>query len=471
MIALNSRKSMNKSTKRQPVIALCKMFSGDYWKYPNNIGYESLNMFLPDGQKAEEKPVSYIYLPPYGDYNFNKNEIRYVLLIQHIAKNVKKKASIVKIIGIAEVKEETLKKNHDACNKSEKYTCVKSLSKLQDVFLKHEKRETLSEEEKKLYSKAKQLKSIHDKQLQKLANVKYCGKKVEDIFKNNNSIEKLTIFTSLTVQNLRYPKKNIYLTNSIDAFSNDNTNGDTIFEVGKNPTAQKQTIYIDYKKEFIDDIEKCGLDDANELDINSANNAQYSFLAIIKKEYDELVYSNLFAHFFGIKNFFEHFFKEFLKKNITIKNKLEVVREENNIDILIKADDYVIVIENKIKSALNGHPEEDINGEIFKNQLVKYYQYVEEKYSDKTRCYFLFAPNYNHVDEENLGKTNGVEMKDKWKVIRYDKILQIFDGYRRFTGTPDELYYEEFKKALEIHTVDSYKNYYRDMLIRLKNLP
>lgn len=468
---MNSRKSMNNSTKRHPVIALCKMFSGDYWKNPNNIGYESLNMFLPDGQKAKEKPVSYIYLPPYGDYDFNKNEIKYVLLIQHIAKNVEKKVSIVKIIGIAEVKEETLKTNHEACNKSEKYTCVKSLSKLQDVFLKHEKRATLSAEEKKLYRKAKQLKRIHDEQLQKLANVKYCGKKVEDIFKNNNSIEKLTIFTSLTVQNLRYPKKNIYLTNSIDAFSNDNANGDTIFEVGKNPTAQKQTIYIDYKKEFIDDIEKCGLDDANELDINSANNAQYSFLAIIKKEYDELVYSNLFAHFFGIKNFFEHFFKEFLKKNITIKNKLEVVREENNIDILIKADDYVIVIENKIKSALNGHPEEDINGEIFKNQLVKYYQYVEEKYSDKTRCYFLFAPNYNHVDEENLGKTNGVEMKDKWKVIRYDKILQIFDGYGGFTSTPDELYYKEFKKALEIHTVDSYKNYYRDMLIRLKNLP
>lgn len=471
MIALNSRKSMNESTKRQPVIALCKMFSGDYWKDSNNIGYESLNMFLPDGQKAEEKPVSYIYLPPYGDYDFNKNEIRYVLLIQHIAKNVEKKVSIVKIIGIAEVNEETLKKNHEACNKSEKYTCVKSLSKLQDVFLKYEKGETLSAKEKKLYRKAEQLKRIHDEQLQKLANVKYCGKKVEDIFKNNNSIEKLTIFTSLTVQNLRYPKKNIYLTNSIDAFSNDNTNGDTIFEVGKNPTAQKQTIYIDYEKKFIDDIEKCGLDEANELDINSANNAQYSFLTIIKKEYDELVYSNLFAHFFGIKDFFEHFFKEFLKKNITIKNKPEVVREENNIDILIKADDYVIVIENKIKSALNGHPEEDINGEIFKNQLVKYYQYVEEKYSDKTRCYFLFAPNYNHVDEENLGKTNGVEMKDKWKVIRYDKILQIFDGYGGFTGMPDKLYYEEFKKALEIHTVDSYKNYYRDMLIRLKNLP
>ena len=470
---MNSRKSMNKSTERQPVIALCKMFSGDYWKDSDNIGYESLNMFLPDGQKSGKKPISYIYLPPYGDYDFNKNEIKYVLLIQHIAKNVEKKASIVKIIGIAEVIEETLKKNHEACYKSNKYICVKSLSKLQDVFLKREKRETLSEEETKLYDRAEQLKSIHDKQLQKLANVKYCGKKVEDIFKNNNSIEKLTIFTSLTVQNLRYPKKNIYLTNSIDAFSNDNTNGDTIFEVGKNPTAQKQTIYIDYEEEFIKNIEACGLDDANELDINSANNAQYSFLTIIKKEYDELVYSNLFAHFFGIEDFFEYFFKEILNKIIILKNKPEVVREENNIDILIKADDHVIVIENKIKSALNGHPEEDINGEIFKNQLVKYYQYVEEKYSDKTRRYFLFAPNYNHVDEDNLGSTgNGVEMKNVWKVIRYDTILQVFKKYQgKFTNTSDKWYYEEFLKALEIHTVDSYKNYYRDMLMRLKNLP
>ena len=41
------------SDNKNGEIVLCKMFSGEYWKNPNNIGYESINMFLPDNSNDE----------------------------------------------------------------------------------------------------------------------------------------------------------------------------------------------------------------------------------------------------------------------------------------------------------------------------------------------------------------------------------------------------------------------------------
>ena len=76
-------------------IALCRMFSGEYWKNPNNIGHESINIFLPDGKNGKEA-ISYMYLPASGDYNIHDINIKYVLLTQHIAKKLKATGSTKK---------------------------------------------------------------------------------------------------------------------------------------------------------------------------------------------------------------------------------------------------------------------------------------------------------------------------------------------------------------------------------------
>ena len=468
-----------KSNKmRKPKIALCRMFSGDYWEDSNNIGYESINMFLPDGQAGEKDPESYIYLPSFGDYNFKINEIKYVILTQHIAKR-RKSGAIVKVIGMAEVKEETLKASYTAMypqdNLCKNYKCIggiKEFEKLQNIFSKGNNSDPS-------YHKAEILSKIHKEQIDKLKEVKYCGKSLEDIFKKNYLFGDLNILVTLKVKNLILPKQNIYLTNNWKVFSNFFYHGDKVIEVKASPSAQSQTTFIEYSDDIIQGIKCSDWEKAYELDINKFDvGFEPSFLTIIKKEYDELSYSNLFAYFLKNIDFYNHFFAalcdensgQLFKMQIGTSSKLEVVREENHIDIIIKADNFIMVIENKIKSAINGHSEEDINGKKFKNQLVRYYKYVENKDKEKNKYYFIFAPDYNPVDKDNFGKSEAVEMKDVWRVIRYSKILEKCELFCGFKGTSDEWYYKEFKKALRVHTVSSLKNHYRDMQIKMKNL-
>lgn len=163
-------------------------------------------------------------------------------------------------------------------------------------------------------------------------------------------------------------------------------------------------------------------------------------------------------------------FCRFLGVGVVVPTKVD--REESNIDILVKSNDKTVVIENKIKSALNGHLEEDVNGEEYKNQLKRYYEYVERKY--KNAKYFIFAPDYNPVNQENFGEVEvdgkRIKMKDYWRVVRYSKILEFCEKYSGFNGTKEEWNFNEFKKALKVHTVESLQNYYRDMQIRMRKL-
>ena len=109
------------------------------------------------------------------------------------------------------------------------------------------------------------------------------------------------------------------------------------------------------------------------LDINEYNTQgkRFNFVSLIKKEYDELVYSNLLAYFFEQNR---SVFTEFADKILgvpNIKKDYRVYREEKNIDILIKDDNTVIAIENKIKSKINGE-RHDINSSRIQSQLSKY---------------------------------------------------------------------------------------------------
>ena len=82
-----------KPTKK---IVLCKMFTGNYWEDENNLGYETINMFLPDNSNGE----SYIYLPACGDYKLEDHEIKKVLLVRSVPKTDGK---TLQILGKADV--------------------------------------------------------------------------------------------------------------------------------------------------------------------------------------------------------------------------------------------------------------------------------------------------------------------------------------------------------------------------------
>ncbi|MGN0815039.1 MAG: hypothetical protein ACI4MH_07395 [Candidatus Coproplasma sp.] len=61
-------------------------------------------------------------------------------------------------------------------------------------------------------------------------------------------------------------------------------------------------------------------------------------------------------------------------------------------------------------------------------------------------------------------------MENVWEVVRYSKIYEICERYDGFNDTNEEWNFNEFKKALKVHTVQSLQNYYRDMQIRMRKL-
>ena len=85
--------------------------------------------------------------------------------------------------------------------------------------------------------------------------------------------------------------------------------------------------------------------------------------------------------------------------------------------ILIRDEHNVLVIENKIKSGLNGKTDDG------KNQLNKYYDFTEKYIKESgidNAYYYLFTPNYNDLSIDDS------KIKDKFKIIYYSEIYEFF---------------------------------------------
>lgn len=541
-------------SQMQKEIVLCKMFSGNYWEDENNIGYESINMFLPDNSN-KNNPISYMYLPADGDYKTTRNT-EYIILTQKFSG--KPKELCVKVLGVA-----TISNKLFSNIVGENYTCIGGgnnfdimtflyeyfkdkkitnkditedvINNLKERFksIKENKRtgyiksiyngELQSTTLVELHERSKILAKVHEQQVKYINDkeIKYNGKLLSDLFSNNSSYGPLNILTTFEVKNLILLKnKSVYLTNNKDKFKYLCQSAEVFYLDQSNLSSTSQTTYLN-----LDDFNPVEIKFDNSTEkqytfnefirkiIKNENSAQKlkldkfekgfkpSFLTRIKKEYDELSYSNLFAYFFSISPNISSWFLRNLKidkKNLNwevtdaIIDKIvniskddwsalggeSVSREERNIDIIIKSKDHLLVIENKIKSALNGHDDEDINGERCKDQLIRYYKYVENNYNQTNKIYLIFAPDYNPIDKENLGTftldNNEISMSKIWKIVRYSEVLDCFSKYDYKNdanfSSHDKMLYAEFLKALKVHTVDSLQNYYRDMQIRMRKL-
>lgn len=166
-----------------------------------------------------------------------------------------------------------------------------------------------------------------------------------------------------------------------------------------------------------------------------------SFLEIIRKENDELVFSNLFKHYFCYSlPGFQKFAQEVLEIP-HFGNELKVIRERDNIDLWIEGENHAIVIENKIKSGINGWKD---SGE---NQLDDYYQKAlgrtkdpkDSAYGKSIHC-FIFTPNYNLIKPSNQHYT----------LIEYSRLHRFFEKNSDFYC--QERYFSDFLSGLEKHT-------------------
>lgn len=167
----------------------------------------------------------------------------------------------------------------------------------------------------------------------------------------------------------------------------------------------------------------------------------------------ELAFSNAIGYFFKK---YPLLLKGFLNKvgyEFTPSETIEIVREkENNIDLLIKDKNDIILIENKIKSHINGVIfSKNAQGTEY-SQLEKYYTYVKKQYPNKRIKCFILTPDYNDI---NLSPYKASENYSK---IYYSQLYNYLNSIKT-----EDKYLKEFIYAIKKHTQKYDNNLYYEM--------
>lgn len=383
-------------------ILLNRMYSGDYLKAENNIGHEVINLIQEDHGRH------YIYVNSSGSYHVkHKGKIKYILLAQLVPGQ-----HAVEVLAKAKVGTEIYNP---------------SLTREQNQIL----------------------------QKGRMKDILYGGVQLDSIFDNNTYHDEpdnsIALWVTFQVEELRRPKSALYIVNNPDPncselFQENNSvnvkhgwGQDHKTYYCSEPEDENQTRedYVSLLKMIENDSLWESVDTTKRVAIDEEPiKEEPNFFKIIKKENDELVFSNLFAHFLSTDlNLMNKFASEVLHVEKFSENYL-VQREYHNIDILISDEKHCVVIENKIKSGINGIKEDE-------SQLSKYYELITETEKRQNAKFFIFEPNYRNL---NIA---GLKFADKYTIIKYGDLHKFFCQY---SSSSD--YYKEFVKGLEKHTRD-----------------
>ena len=410
-------------------ILLNIMYNGSYIdNESDNIGHEIINLYKSDGKDGK----NYIYVLPYGTMDKKHcNRISTILLVRRLNEKT------LEILARTEGELMQLVKGGygKPTKNNEKYKAP------------HEE----------------QIKLIKEK------NITYGGKRLDEIFKNNNHSEiDIQIFATFEAEKVIKVNQPVYLTRDETLKGKENY----IFLENKEINFPKQSpkTYLsesehayDQNREAIEIIKVINKkelwgDETPKVDIENLNKKGASFLEIIRKEYDELAYSNMLRYFFELnRDVFCRFAKEVL--GINLDNSFKIEREKHNIDLLITDKNHVIVIENKIKSGINGVKDKNKIGE---NQLITYYKTINENYKGKIKHFFILTPNYvSFVDLEQYDKSG------EYKHIKYRDILNFYQKEAdNFKG--NGFYFEEFISALKKQSKDNDNSLEEEMYRRFR---
>ena len=408
-----------------------RMYAGDYIS-GNNIGHEIINLF------SDDNGDNYIYVNSDGLINPEYNgKVKGVIL-------VRKTDSIhrLEVLGIAKVDSES-----QISYKSKKLTRPERLTEQDEIMDKY-----LAEH-----------------------NITYGGVSQSDLFAKNKfrgNYENYHIITfkakELLLPYLEEDKK-VYISDS----KNEDPSDCHLREVTFPNQSLKQYISKDKFPEAFNAIEKLiannKLWDKNRKTEKLKNVGKklkegdnFNYLDIIGKQDDENVFSNLIAYFIeNDKKLLKAFCKEVLGVE-NISENVAIEREKSadgpRIDIYIEDENNAIVIENKIKSEVNGTEERhNFTGDLMKSQLEDYYNFVEKSAGDRIKKYFILMPNYHRIDLKKY------KHSEKYTKIEYSDLARFFDKHD-FQNTEERNYYEDFKKALRRHA----ENYYDDQYAIMK---
>ncbi len=388
-------------------IIINKMYVGDYLLTADNIGHEIINLYKADDGN------NYIYLCPSGrvDKSHTDNEIT-ILLTRKFDTGIYKivaKAEGVNILDIAT-------------------------------------KDYIGKDFEKTY------------QAQKELGITYAGIGVEELFKNNtyHGVQGLSsCCATFRAKTVIKPKKPIFITDNKSL--SDESNGIYYIETKKGFARQALRQFFNEINISFKDLENIIKSDlweekdttkkASEI-LNKEFDEHFSFINIVKQEDSELAFSNMLAYFLNKnKKAAQKFASEILEVSIDFDFTLE--REKHNIDLLLTDNFNVVVIENKIKSSINGLSEDsrhNLYGELVQSQLNKYYEIVttQKEYADKKPHFYIFSPNYNRIDIKKFSKGQN------YKIIYYSEIYKFF--YKNKEFYKDIAYFNDFINALHKHT-------------------
>lgn len=338
--------------KRNRQIALNVMYAGYYLKV-GNLGHEVINMYRADDDKNSNKGGNHLYLQPYGTFGKErKGKVWCVLHVRNVGDNT------VEVIAKAEGLKEIYDPEHGA----------KDIKNTQSSFITSNK-------------------------------IKYGGVDLTKIFSENtygddsnkekdeNTIDNKTdqsIFITYTAEKVIKPKLPIFIKfddgkTKSDENKEDNSNFHIVKLNSYNKGKQTLKQYISYEDKHERDyntIEKIINGDywegeLEKVNVTNISTFPHTMFDICGIEYSELAYSNALAYFLREDhNFANCFVKDVLGIKEGLSKDYSVLREFHNIDIYIKDETKQIILENKLKSGINGVYKEEKGGKD--SQLERY---------------------------------------------------------------------------------------------------
>lgn len=426
-----NRKEENKSKKKEENhdIVLNKVFTGSFLQ--DNLGHELINFIVDD------KSQRYVYLNPLG-----KTSVKSEYAVHVIKSTLKDVYELVAISKIDNTHSQTNKQNKN--KDSSPIYCKHSFK---DIFYCGDE----SDKDRVYTYKASHLYIPNDYRI----IIKFNCSKAD--FKKNDKTKKIDIDLMCNL------KRSICYADGIGKKTyNSKKNKFTDIDV-LNEVIDTKNEYIKESSENVDldklDDEQCFsvINDRTNLEDSMSNQISY----FLKRD-KNLTY--IFLHdFLGIKS---------VKK----AENFEIIRErEKKIDLLIKSDDHIIVVENKIDSKINGEDKEKNENGKHNSQLSIYYDYIKNKYQNKYRDdhkkFFVLAPEYNGLTQEELNTY--YKYGKKYNLKTYSEMYDVFKNqvYKPLGHDASELgkfLFAQFLKGIEYLTWSTAKQHEKTAYIRLK---
>lgn len=417
---------MSNNIFKKDVIIFTKVFNAtEYLKSPTNIGHEFINFYKADNGN------SYIYVAPHGSFNEMFKDRVYAVVFLGVGEK-----HHMRILGYAKPKEINIKQFKRSFK-------GKGIEKTREEHLRQT--ELINKQYKEIKYGGKLLNEIYPEPINiNLTNPYYITFTASEHKILNKNVKPISI--NLSEYEMKRPQLGYLINGNLESKENN-----------------KNIVGLYNEKLFLNIIEyiennqyKYLWEEPEKLLIS--DKYEETMLNAIQKEYDENIISSLLT--FSLNkhsDFWEVFSRDVLE--LPIKEEiLEINREKNNIDIIIRTKSNVIVIENKVLSDINGRDENDKTT----SQLSKYYDVIERKidiggeYEGLNPLFFLLKPNYSQIVIDDFSR------HEFYKVITYKSLFEVLNNL-----DIKDKFLLELKNVSELHSYDIDNSIYLEQQRRL----